>query len=227
MRLILVTISGFLFGCALVLIALYYNPLTADSGVIVGVNTRVLTYRSPFTEGLAVTHGGQSRLPLQPAAIPELWESTINGLMFSIVVLHDEENVPVGIASRVSQLSESTEMLTRGVMVDDDWLVTIPGEGSFFIEAASNLWPFLRETLIPVWYLDRPWQGPKSYRPTAGPGDGGTAIVVGATGLFEDRKGTVVESYQISDFDQATGPRSIDVRLFLRMAETVTSLAAE
>ncbi len=227
MRYVLVTTSGFLFGCALGLIALYYNPLTADSGVIVGVNARVLTYRSPFTEGLAVTHSGQSRLPLQPAVIPELWENTIKGSMFSVLVLHDEENVPVGIASRVSQFSESTQLLTRGVLVDDDWLVTIPGEGSFFIEADSNLWPFLRETLIPVWYLDRPWQGPKSYRPTAGPGDGGAAVVVGATGLFADREGTVVESYQISDFDQTVGPGSIDVRLFLRVSETAASLAAE
>ena len=223
----LVTTSGFLCGCVLVLIALYYNPLTADSGVIVGVNARVLTYRSPFTEGLAVTHSGQSRLPLRPAVIPELWENTIRGSIFSIVVLHDEENVPVGIASRVSQLSESTEMLTRGLLVDDDWLVTIPGEGSFFIEADNNLWPFLRETLIPVWYLDRPWQGPKSYRPTAGPGDGGAAIVAGATGLFADREGTVVESYEISDFDQVAGPGRIDVRLFLRIPEVATSLVAE
>ncbi len=217
MRIVLVTIVGFLFGCALVLVALYYNPLTADSGVIVSLDARVLTYRSPFTEGLAVTHGGQSRLPVQPPLIPALWENTIKNSMLSVVVLHDEENVPVGIGSRVSQLSESTEMLTRGVLVDDDWLVTIPGEGSFFIQADSNLWPFLRDTLIPVWYLDRSWQGPKSYRPTAGPADGGAAIVAGATGRFANREGTAVESYQISDFNQAVGPGRMDVRLFLRM----------
>ena len=217
MRIVLVTIVGFLFGCALVLVALYYNPFTANSDVIVSVNARVLTYRSPFTEGLAVTHGGQSRLPLQPALISALWESTIKDSMLSVVVLHDEENVPVGIASRVSQLSERTEMLTRGVLVDDDWLVTIPGEGSFFIQAASNLWPFLRDTLIPVWYLDRSWRGPKSYRPTAGPADGGAAIVAGATGSFANREGTAVESYRISDFNQTVGPGRMDVRLFLRL----------
>ena len=217
MRIVLVTIVGFLFGCALVLVVLYYNPFTANSGVIVSVNARVLTYRSPFTEGLAVTHGGQSRLPLQPALISALWENTIKNSMLSVVVLHDEENVPVGIASRVSQLSERTEMLTRGVLVDDDWLVTIPGEGSFYIQADSNLWPFLRDTLIPVWYLDRSWQGPKSYRPTTGPADGGAAIVAGATGRFAAREGTAVESYQISDFNQTVGPGRIDVRLFLRL----------
>ncbi len=228
MKYVLITvIFGFLLGFALALVGLYYNPLIADSGVITGVNARVFTYRSPFTEGLAVTHSGRSRLPLRPAAIPELWEDTIKNSLLSVVVLHDEDNVPVGIASRVSQFSDNTEMLTRGVLIDDDWLVTIPGEGSFFIDADSNLWPFLKETLIPVWYLDRPWQGPKHYRPTAGPGDEGMAIVAGVTGSFADRRGTAVESYHISDFNQTTGPGRIDAQLFLHLPEKPTSLAAE
>ena len=227
MKYLTMTILGFVLGCALALVGVYYNPFTADSGVIVGVNARVLAYRSPFTEGLAVTHSGQSRLPLTPAAIPELWESTISNSMLTVVVLKDEEDVPVGIASRVSQFSESTEMLTRGVLVDDDWLVTIAGEGSLFIRADSNLWPFLKETLIPVWYLDRPWQGPKSYRPTAGPGEGGYALVAGATGRFANLAGTAVESYEIADFDKTHGPGSVNARLFLSLSENSTNLAAE
>ncbi len=227
MRYLLLTVLGFLVGCAPVLIGIYFNPFTADSGVIAGVNARVLAYGSPFTEGLAITHSGRSRLPLQPAAIPELWESTISNSMLSVVVLHDQDEVPVGIASRVSQFSESTEMLTRGVLVGDDWLVTIPGEGSFIIRADSNLWPFLKETLIPVWYLGRPWQGPKNYRPTAGPGDEGSAIVSGGTGSFANLRGTAVESYKISEFDRIQGPGGIDARLFLQWSEGTTNLAAE
>lgn len=228
MKYVLITVFfGFLLGFALALVGLYYNPIIADSGVITGVNARTFTYQSPFTEGLAVTHSGRSRLPLRPTAIPELWENTIRNSLLSLVVLYDEENVPVGIASRVSQLSESTELLTRGVLIDDDWLVSIPGEGSFFIEADSNLWPFLKETLIPVWYLDRPWQGPKHYRPTAGPGDEGTATVSGVTGSFANRKGTAVEIYHISDFNRTTGPGRVDAQLYLHLPEVVTSLAAE
>ena len=227
MRYLLTTVFGFVIGCALVLVGLYYNPFTAGSGVISGVNARVLTYRSPFTEGLAVTHSGRSRLPLQPAAIPELWESTIRDSMLSVVVLKDEDDIPVGIASRVSQFSESTELLTRGVLVDDDWLVTLSGEGSFFIRADSNLWPFLKETLIPVWYLDRPWRGPRNYRPTAGPGEGGSAIVAGATGRFANLEGTAVESYEISGFDKTHGPGGLSARLFLSMPGTSTNLASE
>ena len=227
MRYFLTSVLGFVLGSALVLVGLYYNPFTADAGFISGVNARVFTYRSPFTEGLAVTHSGGSRLPLRPAGISELWESTIKDSMLSVVVLRNEEDAPVGIASRLSQFSESTEMLTRGILIDDDWLVTISGEGSFFIRADSNLWPFLKETLIPVWYLDRPWQGPRNYRPTAGPGEGGSAIVAGATGRFENLEGTAVESYQISGFDKTHGPSGLSARMFVSLPGPATSLASE
>ena len=227
MKYFFTTVLGFLLGCSLVLVGLYLNPFTADSGEITAVNARVFSYRLPFTEGLAVTHNGQSRLPMRPETIPELWENTIKDSMLSVVVLHDENDEPVGIGSRMSQFSESTEILTRGVLIDDDWLVTILDEGSFFIRADSNLWPFLKETLIPVWYLDRPWEGPRNYRPTAGPSEDGAAIVAGGTGSFADFHGTAVESYQVSSFDKTQGPGRIDARLFLQQPSNTTNLAAE
>ena len=104
---------------------------------------------------------------------------------------------------------------------------TISGEGSFFIRADSNLWPFLKETLIPVWYLDRPWQGPRNYRPTAGPGEGGSAITAGATGRFANLEGTAVESYELSGFDKIRGPGDLTARLFVSLPGKATSLAAE
>ena len=220
-------IFGFLFGFSVSLVGLYYNPFTGGSGFVSGVSSRVFTYHSPFTEELAVTHGGWSRLPLRPATIAELWEDTIRVSLLSVLVLRDEQNAPVGIASRVSQFLDDTEMLVGGVLVGDDWLVTIPGEGSFFIEADSNLWPFMKETLIPVWYLDRSWEGPKIYRPTTGPGGGDTAIVTGATGNFAARKGTAAESYEVFDFSPAAGPGNIDARLYLNLPEKLTNLAAE
>ena len=227
MKYVLATALGFLLGCALVLVGLHYNPFTTNSEAISSANARVFTYRSPFIEGLAVTHSGQSRLPLVPKEIPDLWESTISDSILTVIVLRDDEDVPVGIASRISQFSDRTELLVRGVLVDDDLLVTIPGEGSLFIDADSNLWPFLKETLIPVWYLYRPWQGPKIYHPTAGPAASGVAIVAGATGSFAAREGTAFESYQVSSFSATTGPGSMDARLFLNLPRNSTSLVAE
>lgn len=227
MRVLGPMLLGFVVGVALIAVGIYFNPFTVDSGVIAGVNARVLSYDSPFSDGIAITHNGRTRLPLQPQSIPELWEETISDSMLSVMVLHDQDDAPIGVASRVSQFSESSEMLTRGIIIDDDWLVTIAGEGSFYVDADSNLWPFLKQTLIPVWYLDRPWEGPKNYRPTAGPAEGGSAIVTGATGGFLDRHGTAVESYRISGFDKERGPGEIDARFFLQWSDTTTSLAAE
>ena len=211
------TIFGFAVGFVLAVIGMYCNPFTTDAGEADDLNARALHYSSPFTAGLTMTHNGQSRLPLRPTTIPELWENAIKNAMLSVVVLRDDGNQPVGIASRVSQLSERTDMLSRGVLVDDDWLVTIMGEGSFFIRANNNLWPFLKETLIPVWYLDWPWYGPKNYRPTVGPSAEGFALVTGGTGAFDGVRGTAIEDYKIDDFDKAKGPGTVDVRLFLQL----------
>ncbi|HEY5623435.1 MAG TPA: hypothetical protein VIV14_06710, partial [Gammaproteobacteria bacterium] len=63
MRFVGLMALGFVVGCALVMVGLYFNPLTADSGEVVGVNARVLNYDSPFSEGIAVTHSGKTRLP--------------------------------------------------------------------------------------------------------------------------------------------------------------------
>jgi hypothetical protein len=227
MRLVLTTALGFVAGVALVIAALYLNPLTEDAGIAEDTNARVLAYGSPFVYGLAVTHSGQSRLPLRPDSIPELWETTISDSMLSVVVLHNSDGSAVGVGSRVSQFSETTQMLTRGIVVDDNWLVTIPGEGSFFVNADSNLWPFLKETFIPVWYLDRPWQGPKRYQPTAGPGLDGRAIVTGATGRFAEAHGSAVESYQVHSFPQPGDPGDIEARLYLQLGNRETNLASE
>jgi hypothetical protein len=227
MKFVLTTALGFVAGVALVIAGLYFNPLTEDSGSAEDANARVLAYGSPFVYGLAATHSGRSRLPLRPDSIPELWETTISDAMLSVVVLHNEEGLAVGVGSRVSQFSENTEILTRGIVVDDNWLVTIPGEGSFFVNADSNLWPFLKETFIPVWYLDRPWQGPKLYQPTSGPGLGGKAIVTGASGRFANAQGSAVESYRIHTFPQPGDPGDVEARLYVQLGNGETSLAAE
>ena len=45
--------------------------------------------------------------------------------------------------------SADTDLLLRGVLVSDHWLVTIPSEGTLFVRAESNAWPFLKNTLVP------------------------------------------------------------------------------
>jgi hypothetical protein len=107
----------------------------------------------------------------------------------------------VALASRLLSTSADTDLLLRGVLVSDHWLVTILGEGTLFVHADSNAWPFLKQTLVPVWYLDRAWSGPAEYWPTVGPGADAAADVVGVAGSFTGREGRAVERYEVSVLD--------------------------
>jgi hypothetical protein len=99
--------------------------------------------------------------------------------------------------------SADTDLLLRGVLVSDHWLVTVPGEGTLFVAADSNACPFLKETLLPVWYLARPWNGPAEYWPTVGPGADDSGRVVGVTGLYRGSEGSAVERYEVTTLDPA------------------------
>ena len=124
------------------------------------------------------------------------------------LVLNDDSNQPAALASRLLSTSTETDLLLRGVLVSDHWLVTIPSEGTLFVHADSNAWPFLKETLVPVWYLEQPWSGPAEYWPTVGPGADESADVVGVTGSFRGSEGSAVERYEVTALDPAPQRRA-------------------
>jgi hypothetical protein len=219
MKYFLTWFVGFLVGAVAALALLYVNPLTRAGGMRPSQDTTVLSYASPVTDALAFTHGGLSRLPTKPEGIPELWESTLNKTALGVIVLRGPDGVPAAIASRVSYPSEDTELLLRGAILNDDWLVSMPGQGSLYITAQSNWWPLLTDALIPVWYLDRPWQGPAVYEPTAGPLPGREALVTGASGPTAGRTGTAAERYQVESFDARVGPQQVYAEIHWRLDE--------
>ena len=127
--------------------------------------------------------GEQVVPPGTPQPDGSLWEETIERTAMLGLVLDDVQGKPTAIASRMLAVSPRTDFVLSGVRMNDYWLLTIPGEGTLFLRADANVWPFLKETL-PVWYFGRTWKGPTEYSPTAGPGEHGEAVVVGATGRF-------------------------------------------
>ena len=147
--------------------------------------------------------GEDARLFGQETGEDSLWEETIDRAAVLGLVLNDDSNQPAALASRLLSTSPDTDLLLRGVLVSDFWLVTIPGEGTLFVNADSNAWPFLKETLVPVWYLEQPWSGPAEYWPTVGPGADESADVVGVTGSFRGSEGSAVERYEVTALDPA------------------------
>jgi len=202
MKYLFVAILGLVLGAAAAGVVLYFNPLAAKSASMPHATDRVLTYSLP-DQVLEFALGDDARLFGQDAGDDGLWEETIDRSAVLALVLNDASGQPAALASRLLSTSAETDLLLRGVLVSDVWLVTIPNEGTLFVHADSNAWPFLKETLLPVWYLDRPWNGPSEYWPTVGPGADDSADVVGIAGSFDGRAGTAVERYEITALDPA------------------------
>ena len=202
MRYLVVAALGLLIGAAAAGAAIYYNPLIATKpSAQPDVADRALHYSLP-SEVLGFALGDEVVPPGTPKHDSSLWEETIDRTAMLSLLLDDAHDKPTAIASRLLAVSPRTDFVLTGVRVNDYWLLTIPGEGTLFLRADTNVWPFLKETL-PVWYLGRPWKGPVDYSPTAGPGEHGEAVVVGATGRFAGLEGTAIEKYRLTDLDPA------------------------
>ena len=202
MRYLFVAIVGLVLGAALAAGVLYVNPLAERSAPMPSATDRVFHYSLP-DQVLEFAIGEDARLLGQDTGDDSLWEETIDRAAVLGLVLNDGSNQPAALASRLLSTSPDTDLLVSGVLVSDFWLVTILGEGTFFVHADSNAWPFLKETLLPVWYLERPWNGPAEYWPTVGPGTDDTADVVGVTGSFRGSEGSAIEHYEVTALDRA------------------------
>jgi hypothetical protein len=201
MKHLLVVIVGLVLGAAAASVVLYYNPLaTKASSSQSNPTDRVLHYSLP-DQVLEFAVGEDARLFGQDTGRDSLWEETITRTAVLGLVLNDAANQPAAVASRLMATSADTDLLLRGVLLSDHWLVTVPGEGTLFVRADSNAWPFLKN-MVPVWYLDRPWTGPAEYWPTVGPGPDESGVVLGITGAFRGSEGSVVEHYEISALDR-------------------------
>ena len=95
--------------------------------------------------------------------------------------------------------SADTILLLRGVLLDDYWLVTTPREGTLFVRAESNAWPFLKETLVPVWFSTA-MERPGRILADGSPGEE-SGVAIGITGRFAAAR-QAVEHYEISALDR-------------------------
>lgn len=217
MKYLIVAIVGLALGAAGAGAVLYFNPLAAKSAAQPSATDRVLHYSLP-DQVLEFAVGEDARLFGQDTGEDGLWEETIDRTAVLGLVLNDDSQQPAAIASRLMATSSDTDLLLRGVLVSDHWLVTLPGEGTIFVRTDSNAWPFLKETLVPVWYLERPWRGPAEYWPTVGPGADDGGIALGITGTFSGSEGSVVERYEISVLDPNNEQALASAELYLRLS---------
>lgn len=200
MKYLLVALIGLVLGAAAAGGVLYVNPLAESSAPPPNATDRVFRYSLP-DHVLEFALGEDARLVGQDTGDDSLWEETIDRAAVLGLVLNDGSDQPAALASRLMTTSADSDLLLRGLLVSDFWLVTIPNEGTLFVHADSNAWPFLKERLLPVWYFEQPWEGPAEYWPTAGPGDDESGDVVGIAGAFRGSAGSAVERYEITTLD--------------------------
>jgi hypothetical protein len=199
MKYILSLIAGLVAGAALAVAALYFNPLTQRSAEPSGAPDWSLKFGLAPAAMWIATHDEKLDLPLAPADVPRLYEDGIEGMLLTALPLHDSSGRFAASASRITVPSSATEFLRSGLLVDDYWLISIPGQGTLFVHAVNNEWPLVRDTLVRVDLLRREWRGSEAYAPTVGPGADG-ANVVGLTGGLAGRTGhgrerLVLENY--------------------------------
>jgi hypothetical protein len=216
MKYLSMAIVGLVLGIAAGAAVLYFNPLTEAPDSVVASADRSLHYALP-DQVFGFTFGERAKLPGAGLAKDGFWEETIDGTALLGVVLEDAAGRPAAVASRLIAGSSSTDLLLNGVLLHDYWLLTLPNEGTVFVRAESNVWPFLKSTLLPVWFLGRPWRGPADYRTTAGPGAEGSALVLGATGRLKGAEGSAVEQYRLTAFDRDTRTAAAIGELQLRL----------
>ena len=213
---VVTAVAGLALGAAAGAGLLYVNPLTAAPPAETGAFDRVLRYGFPSDDVLVLTHAGNVPMIARPAGVQELWESSIRSTVAGLVAMRESEGPAVAAASKITVPSARTDLLGAGVVVDDNWLLTVPGQGSLLVLGHSNVWPAIKENLLPG-LLGRPWTGPRSYRTTEGPGLRGTALVVGATGRFEAQHGSAVERFELDAFSRDGGFEKFTGELRLRL----------
>jgi hypothetical protein len=199
-------------------VGLYYNPLT-EVRELPPKESWTLSYDFPGGSTLALTHAGQLGLPHIPTDVEALWEAAVTDVVLNVLVLEDENGAPHAMASRISVPSQETDLLLRGFLVSEHWLITVPGQGTLFVDGENNLWPFLKEALIPVKYLWQEWRAPERYPVTIGPTGGRTAEVVGVSGAFAGVSGSAFESYELLQLNAAFGIEALRGTLAFALKE--------
>jgi len=201
MKYVLALILGLIAGAAVAIAALYFNPLTQGSAEPAGSPDWSLQFGLAPAATWIATHDEKLGLPAVPADVPLLWENGIKGSLLTALPLHDASGRLAAFGTRITVPSAATEFLHSGLLVDDYWLISIPGQGTLFMHAVNNQWPLVRDTLVRVDLLRRDWHGPGSYAPTVGPGADGASI----TGLSGNLAGRTGHGRERSALDNYTG----------------------
>jgi len=228
MKYIVSLVLGLLFGAAIFVAGLLFNPFIADRGLsplsVTNAEVITLNFANAPEETIAYTNDGESLQDPHPEKVLQLWEAPIRSTSAMVTVMRDGRNRVAGIGVKFSSDSESTRLLSGELITDSVWYVYLPEHGSLFVEQTENYFPFIREVAFPAWRSSaNSWRGNWLGDLTTGPGALGTAAVAGGSGRIEGLRMAGVESMSVRAFSTNTGLVSSEGRLIVEMPENETA----
>lgn len=213
MKYVLSLVFGLLLGVVTALAGLYFNPLTRGESEATDDFDWRLDYGLAPSQSWLFTHDRRLDLPVVPSDAQLLFEQGIRGTMLASMPLADDTGLTHAAATRISVPSSKTEFLRSGLVVEDHWLISVPGRGTLYVHSLNNQWPLLRDTVVRVDWLRRQFSA-GSYEPTSGPAAQG-ADVVGMNGSFAGARGHAHERLTLASYhgslESLTGQLMIDL----------------
>jgi hypothetical protein len=208
-KLLVTLFAGLLLGAVLALGLLYVNPFSrgASEAVVVGEDPLVLVHEAPPAGAAAFTRGPLLDWPTRPTDVPELWETAIDTTAAALLAPTREDGSPGAAVTRFSVPSADSRLLTRGLLLDNVWLVTFADDsGTAFVASRENVWPAIRDAVLPASRAPHRWEGRLELAPAAGPGPLGVGTVQGLNGEIAGRRGELVTRYELIRYAPETGP---------------------
>lgn len=202
MKYVMSLLFGLIFGVITAVAGIVFNPLTLGQSEPLANSDMAFDYS--MGESWIFTHSNRLNIPVVPKSSPLLFENGIRGSLMGSMPLNGEAGTASAAGTRISVPSSESELLRSGLLVDDYWLISVPGAGTVFMHAVNNQWPLVRDTVVWVDLLNRKWSGTGQYDPTSGPAAAG-ARVVGMTGALKDFRGVGQEHMSVDSYAGSLG----------------------
>ena len=209
---------GMLVGGCLLLLGLYYNPMTSQNVLsplaVTDNDVITLNYSAVPQNALVYTNDGESQVAPHPVKVLQLWEPPIRLTSAMATELSDSRGQLAGIGIKISSKSERTSILDGQALVDSVWHIYLPERGSLFVQQTENYWSYIRDIVVPArWSSGDNWRGTWRGNVTSGPNALGTARVVGGTGILSGIHTEGVEALSAHAYSVEQGPVAIDGEL--------------
>jgi hypothetical protein len=202
MKYILSLLLGLILGAITAIAMIVFNPLTLSQSQ--PLSNADMAFDYSMEASWVSTHSNRLNIPVVPKGSPLLFENGIRGSLLSSMPLNGETGRAPAAGTRISVPSSESGFLRSGLLVDDYWLISVPGAGTVFMHAVNNQWPLVRDTVVWVDLLKRKWNASGQYDPTRGPAAAG-AQVVGMTGTFKDLRGVGQEHVSLDSYSGNLG----------------------